>query len=571
MQTIASAGPRKRIVLEAALLAVLPVVLLLIVGASTWTPPNTPDSEFYLTLGVFGHDITARALTPAYYWTRLGVVSPMRLFTWLLGPDAGVWMWRWLMISVAIVPTYFFGRRLKGVAAAAAGTAFVLLNSVFITVVGNTYPTGAVVSLLIAEGAVLGLALLVGRRASIALVALAGAAVGWVAMSNQIAAVFAILLMVPFAVVMLRRSWRHALLAWALAAAATALVFTAFLWTGTLLFPGLDWLETTRYYAGILDSAAFRAADLTWLGSSPNLIVIPLVICAAALVAITVRRATAPVGALALGTTFCLLYALWSEFVAGGVLLQTPVYVAMLWGPSLILGAAVIFMLVPDGPWGWAAAGAFGLAAVLVGTYWTAAISSLPWGILVGAVAIAGLVAWRVARAPEKAAVGIVSALLLVGGVQVLQNGTPVEANVLSLRIPFWTAYRSNLAPAIKQQDIAVQQWVIDQTAGGHVLVWAPDPAFGSVAAMSLNGPNALSMTADLSADQITWARTTGPGFVLSIAGTASNVRTLATRLRQSGIETGAPKCTSFKGVDGLPTAFACVTGINVLGPGSTM
>ena len=54
------------------------------------------------------------------------------------------------------------------------------------------------------------------------------------------------------------------------------------------------------------------------------------------------------------------------------------------------------------------------------------------------------------------------------------------------------------------QQDVAVERWVIGNTAGGYVLVWSPDPThFGSVGAMSLNGPNALSMTTTVSEAQI--------------------------------------------------------------------
>ena len=549
---------------EVLLLLVLPATILWIVGASTWTPPNTPDSEFYLSLGAFGHDVTARALNPAYYWTRLGVVAPMRLFTKVFGVEVGLWAWRWLLITMATVPTYFLGRRLNGMAAGTAAALFVLLNTVFITVVGNTYPTGAIVALLVAEGTLLSVAFLVGRRSGMALLALAGVAIGWIAMCNQIAALFALFLAFPFVVMMVRRDWRTALLGWGLAAVASVATFLCFLWSGTVLFPGLDWIETTRYWATAINAAAFRAPDLSWLSASPNLLVLAVLLLAG-LVASTERgRTRPPVAALAAGLALCVSYAGWNDFVAGGSLLETAVYVAMLWGPGLALGATLVATLIPTGRPGWIAVGVVALASVLVGTFWTVGIAVIPFGVAVSVALVAGVAAWRFLTASRSTYAGLAAAVLLVAGVQALQNGTPLQTNIPTLRIPYSAAYRPTLAAPIMQQDVAVERWVIGNTAGGYVLVWSPDPThFGSVGAMSLNGPNALSMTTTVSEAQIAVARSAGPAFVLTLAGTATKARELGLRLRALGLEARSPTCRSFEGVDELPTVYACVTAIN--------
>ncbi len=546
------------------LVLVLPAALLFIVGASTWTPPNTPDSEFYLSLGAFGQDITSRALDPAYYWTRLGVVAPMRLFTRVLGIDAGLWVWHWLLITVAVVPTYFFGRRIKGIAGGVAAAAVVLFNTVFITVVGNTYPTGAVVALLAAEAALLGLALMVGRRQGMALVALAGAAVGWIAMCNQIAALFAAFVAIPFAVVMIRRDWRSALFAWGVAVVASAATFMGFLWSGTVLFPGLNWIATTRYWATAINPAAYRAPDLSWLSKSPNLLVVVVLLLAGIIASVGRGRAHTSVRALVAGLALCASYAAWNEFLGGGSLLETAVYVAMLWGPGLALGAALVAIVVPTGRWGLIAIGAIGLAAVLIGTLWTLGISVIPWGVAVAALSLLGVAMWRAVPSSRTAPAGLAAVILLVSGLQVLQNGTPLETNIPTLRIPYWVAYRDTAAAATLKQNVAIERWVIDHTAGGYVLVWSPDPVrFGSAAAMSLNGPNALSMTMDVGEAQVARARAAGPGFVLVLAGSGFKARWLGRRLRALGLDTQPAACQRFEGADDLPTAHACLVPIN--------
>lgn len=559
--TLPTSAPR-RLVWEIVLLLAVPVLVLLLVGASTWTPPNTPDSEFYLSLGAFGHDVTARAPNPAYYWTRLGVVGPMRTLTRVFGVDIGLWIWRWLLITLAVVPTYLFARRLKGAAAGVAAAAVVLLNTVFITVVGNTYPTGAVVSLLIAECALLGLALISGERARWTCVVLAGVAVGWIAMCNQIAAIFAVLAAIPFAAVMMRREWRRGLLSWVAAAAAAVGTLVVFLVGGHFLFPGLNWLDTTRYYAEVLRSEAFHAAGLDWLAASPGIVLLVALLVSALIVAPGSPDRTA-ICTLAVSTGLCGAFAMWNQFVSGGSLLETPVYVAMLWGPALVLAATLVSVILPGGHTGWLAVVAVITAAVLVGTFWTAGVWVVPWGIVIGATIVVAIICWRTVPRSLRAAVGLIAVATLVLGAQALQNGTPVNAHVISLRIPYWSSYRATTAGAVMRQDLDVERWVIGATPGSRVMVWSPDPLFGSPAAMSLNGPNALSMTGTITPPQRAWVSAVGPVHILTLAATASGARRLASRLRVLHLRAMAPDCSSFAGEDGVPVVHACLTALN--------
>ena len=129
--------------------------MLFVLGVSLWTQPQTPDSEFYLTLAMFGDDITDHVVNPAYYWTRVGVVVPLRLFVHAFGLEGGYWVWHLVLLAVALIPAYELVRRIIGRVAATAAGGFILLNLVFLTVLGNPYVTSAVVPLLVAECAAL--------------------------------------------------------------------------------------------------------------------------------------------------------------------------------------------------------------------------------------------------------------------------------------------------------------------------------------------------------------------------------------------------------------------------------
>ena len=50
-----------------------------------WAGLDTPDSSFYASLGLFGDEVTDRAPFPSYYWTRLGVIAPVRALTEVFG------------------------------------------------------------------------------------------------------------------------------------------------------------------------------------------------------------------------------------------------------------------------------------------------------------------------------------------------------------------------------------------------------------------------------------------------------------------------------------------------------
>ena len=62
--------------LDIALFVAITAAIALV--SQRWTGFNSPDSEFYASLALFGSDVTDRAVEPAYIWTRLGYIVPVR-------------------------------------------------------------------------------------------------------------------------------------------------------------------------------------------------------------------------------------------------------------------------------------------------------------------------------------------------------------------------------------------------------------------------------------------------------------------------------------------------------------
>lgn len=554
-------GRRARGATELLLVLVVPALVLLAVGAARWTPPNTPDSEFYLSLSSFGHQITDRAVTPAYYWTRLGVIAPLRLFTHVLGVDAGYALWRWLLLSVAVVPAYYLGRSIMGRGAGAAGAAVVGLNTVFLTVVANPYPTGAVVAILAGEVAVLGLAMGTSGARQRGLLVSAGALVGWVAMCNQIAGVYGVLVAVPFAVVLLARRPRHGITGLVFAAGAAVTVFLGLLFVGTILFPQLVWWATTRYYLTALNPGAFHSDDLGWLAASPALLVLLAVVGLALFLAKRWVEGRILLLAASAAVALSVVFAAWNQFVSSGILLETPIYVAFLWGPALALGAVCVIRLAGPGSRGWVAAGVVVLASALVGRLATASFEVWPAGVAVlvalGAVCMAGVL-----LAPRTAGAGALLAVAMFAiGIQVLQNGTPRDTQTVSARIPYTAAYRNLGATEGYALDLTVERWVIESTAPTEkVLVWSPDPLLGGVAAMNLNGPNAVSMVQTINAEQASFVGSVAPVRVLIIARSPSGISRLFAVARRASLDLVPGPCTTFSSPGIIRQVVACLS-----------
>ena len=230
-----------------------------------WPGFNSPDSEFYASLSLFGSDVVDRAVEPSYYWTRLGYIAPVRLLVTVLGPWVGFEVWRVFLIALIITAVY----TLVHVAGRPRGLGVVLalavgLNTVILSFVGNTYLTGTLLA-----GIFLVLALAVSQLGSVASRGrglfgsprwttglLIGVVFGWLVMTNPYGLLLAAAMWgaVRVAVLVLLRDerWKRLLIDASMIGVGFLVSAGAFLLAGRVIFPGRDWLATYLAPTGVL-------------------------------------------------------------------------------------------------------------------------------------------------------------------------------------------------------------------------------------------------------------------------------------------------------------------------------
>ena len=102
-------------------------------GARTWTGFNTPDSEFYASLALYGSDVTDRSIDPAYTWTRLGYIAPVRMLVTRLDPWIGFAAWRFLLILLIVASLYAIVRMVSTRQLATIVAGFAALNTIVLS------------------------------------------------------------------------------------------------------------------------------------------------------------------------------------------------------------------------------------------------------------------------------------------------------------------------------------------------------------------------------------------------------------------------------------------------------
>jgi len=464
-----------------------------------WPGFNSPDSEFYASLALFGSEVTDRALEPGYAWTRLGYIAPVRSLTSALGPWAGFGLWRYLVIAMVVGSVYAVvrmasTRQLTVLLATLAG-----LNTMVLAYAGNTYLTGTVVgalSVLLALGCwhLLRPARLVWLPAL-----LSGVVVGWLVMINPYGALLGLAMWLSLRAVGLARDrslirlGRDALAA----AAGFAASFVILLLAGLLIFPGRNWFSTYLQWNSALDYASFIGDATTWQRDTALLVpVMALLICAGAwLLGLRPPGNPALLGTVIAGANlaFTAVYLV----LVPGPWLEAPTYVAKLWAGALIAIGLACAAIVRDRSLGWAgwlAVGVLALLAIWAGRWET------PIGMWVGVgiclVALALFIATTLVlrrgglgMIPAwSAAVACLSVAGLLIGAQILQNGRGLLGTYG--QYPLRAAYVDYEGELLMTSKVQAQQWILDQTKPGERIgIWTdPDRLMAPVAGMQLWG-----------------------------------------------------------------------------------
>ncbi len=561
-----------------------------------WTGVNSPDSEFYASLALFGSDVADRALDAAYLWTRLGYIIPVRALVTTFDPWLGFEIWRWLLLLLIVGSTYATVRLIAPRALAIVAATLTALSTMVLGFVGNTYLTGTILAatwVLMAVACVAVADRLTARWQWLpALVA--GAACGWLLMLNPYALGLGgsiwLGIRVVHCVANSQHRWRALARDLLLLACGAAITAGALLVAGTQVFPGRNWLQTYLEWNSRLDYTVFVGDPLVW--QRDIALLVPVIALIAGVASIWASRnsrwawVSVSIAAANLGFT-----ALFMVLVPGPWL-EAQHYVAKLW-PGALLAIAIAFAAVvrqpPCGTWGWVVGGiglAAGVPAMLWAGRWEATLT-LRQGLLLAGVAVAAmlaamLVAFLAQRPSPGASSGdtlrqwpqrltsviVVIALVVVFTVaQLLQNGR--GALGIYRQYPLRAAYVDYQMQQQMASKIALQHWLLDRTAAGdRIGLWTdPDRLTGEVAAMQLWGYyNLISTSPTLTRDESTLLESTEPSVIAMYAPTRGQIETFFASLPPWG-RPSPLECTSepFLGI-GSEEAWLCITHLRWVG-----
>lgn len=480
-------------------------------GAQRWAGLDTPDSSFYASLGLFGSEVTDRAPVTSYFWTRLGVIAPIRGLTELLGTWAGFAAWRMLLLLVIVASAYVALRRVTGIMTATFLTLAISLSTVVLSYLGNTYLTGAV---LAGTTALIACAMIGGRIAA----ATAGVVLGWLVMVNPPGVLLAGVIWLAISV-HARARWQT----YAIATGTTIATFLVFLGIGRVMFPRMDWLGTYLDANASIDYSDFASVDAVWLHDI-SLIVPASVLVIAVVATIMRRRSLAARRALVISASsigFMLVFNPWM----GGVPLEAPMYQAMLWPPALIALALVATDVMPPA-WRWyhLAAASIGVVVILAAGF-TAPGLALGVGWALAAV----LVVLFVIGPIRSSFLGVVTLVLLLAGAQLLQNSRG-DLGLYYLS-PYRWAFASNPISERIRTAVNSQEFVLANTSrDDRITVWVDGDWAGGdrelyvVGGMQLWGPNIAALGPTMSETDIANLNEVRPSVIAMVGQSTERV-----------------------------------------------
>ena len=561
------------VALDATIVAAISVFSAFFSGSRQWAGVNSPDSEFYASLALFGNEVTDRAIDPAYFWTRLGFIAPVRGLISLLGPWVGFALWRLLLIVLIVASLYWLIRQVSSRKLASVIALFAALNTMVLSYVGNPYLTGTIIAATLLFIA-LGTWCTFGTpRISWLPAFISGAIAAWLLMLNPYACFLALSMWVGIRLVGVFVSptgrWRTLLFDTFAAIAGFAASFITFIALGLILFPGLNWVSTYMYWNGRLDYADFISDPMIWASDIALLVPVSALVIAA-ISAITTRGNRWAVSAVVIAFTNIAFTAIYYALVPGPWL-EAPHYVAKLWPGSLAaigLAAAVLLqrrnfrslaLLVPLAA----------LPLILWSGRWAEVIER-PIGALIALLicigfAVAASITRRSVDLTSTLAVLVALAITAVG-MQLLQNGRGLTG--IYGQYPFRAAYVDFSGEQIMREKIKAEQWIIDNTSAADTVgIWTdPDHQMAAVAAMQLWGYNNVSTEATLTREEVDSLELSTPTAIAMYAPTREQVDIFWGSI-PPWARPSPPECTTVKipGI-GVQDAYVCLTHLRWLG-----
>ncbi|MDO8307631.1 MAG: hypothetical protein Q7V58_04650 [Actinomycetota bacterium] len=561
---------------DAALIAAVSVGAAFASGAQAWVGFNSPDSEFYASLALFGSDVADRAIEPAYTWTRLGYIAPVRGLTDMLGAWAGFGLWRFLLVLIIVGSVYSIVRRTSTREWAVIASAFASLSTMVLGFVGNTYLTGTILAALTALLALSLWGALGQPRHGWLPAACSGLIAAWLVMLNPYALFLGMTMWLAVRIVALVRTdaawparWRRLARDAAAGICGFVVGFAAFWLSGLAIFPGRDWFRTYLDWNARLDYSSFVGDPDVW--QRDIALLVPLIAIAVALIAVVATRGkpafTSSIAALAVGSASVAFTFAFIRLVPGPWL-ESPTYVAKLWPGAIVAAALATAALAGQrrpGLVGWGLAGA-GICLTAWAGRWDRDLSTGQGLLIALAIVLAFAVAASLTDRWWALAVLVLALAIAAIGGQLLQNGRGLLG--IYGQYPLRAAYVDFDAELLMGSRIAAEEWVLARTGPDDSIgIWTdPGRLTAGLAGMQLWGAyNLIGIGPTLDPVESASLEETRPSAIALYAPDREQITAFLASL-PPWAQPSEPECTTvpYLGI-GSPVAHVCVTHLDWL------
>lgn len=541
---------------------------LLLPGLSVFSKPYTPDSQFYLSLGIYGEKVTSRAPWPAYYWTKTSLIAPLHLLISAFGVVNGFQLLKILFLVTLTTPiVIFFYKKFHDNFMGLALASVVTLNSVVITYLGNTYATIIGLVLLIALQIIIfnhvnsqrmNLYLIIdGFFLGVILSTLLFGNPTYFVIGGIIVATFIFWLMV-YMRTKLPSAFRM------LGLGSLSFVLTTFAWlqVSSKMFPGMNWWNTVIFYLKILGARDTASPhQLKIFLSNPSLYLIAaLQIMGFIILWLGPKRVSQSLSISSFFLTICNLYFLFLLILTGSNFLEVDWYNALLWAPGLVFFILLLAELLET------LGQSVLILITLVTTYlsgkWLSGISNefLMRVFCLTFIIICVLLIFITFESRKILNTWILIPLIfsMICIPQVLQA---------SHLYPYGTAYSSYSLKNYFKVFSGAEGYVLDQTsAKDRVMVWVePNTDLVGFAAAQLWGPNSVGQGAVLSDEDRTNFKASSPTSIAAYFVDPSDLKKFLNSLRSSGWKYSDQRCSNFKATEISKGFTICLYKVNML------
>jgi hypothetical protein len=524
-------------------------------GSEVWTYRNTPDSEFYLSLGSFGSEVTDRAPTPAYYWTRLTMLLPLRALNHFVNPISAFEIYRFFLLIIIVTAVYLLLKNLNNSnIVSGAGSLFVALNSTILYSVGDTYVTGTVISystlfLYLLSSCMIAPKKHFGRYICI------GVVLTLLLFANPVSFVLgflALLFSFLYLVNQMKSEILNVIGRMSLVILGAIGTYQLMIFGGALTFPKLNWFTTVKFYATTLKATDYASLNVgLWLPTRYSLLVIPIVISTLIFSVFQKQlRHYSKVALLVLVPTLC--YFCYSTFVEGSSILEANIYTSFLW-PYLLIALLLVIpktLVIANTFYGIVFVALIVVFSVFLGSRsWP--LSSLVALLICGTGVICGFFVTSF-NSTLKLIPKFVLVTVLFSVFPILQNGEPFSKG-LHLRRPPASAYNQTDTEMLAKRSIEIEQWVLNNTSESDKLfVWVNSSDGIYPAAMQLWGPNSLGQGLVLSQWELSSLSVVKPNKIVVYDTVSSSAREERNKLlsqirKPGGVQVLEPICKLHK------------------------